>query len=172
MMKNGLPNTLVLLSILLPALLVAESAMAESETSGTLFVQSQGAALMEQPAFGGEPLDRLERGAEVTVLEATDNWYRITIEEHEGWLPALILRETPPTRRASHLDDAAEMDAGARRRASAVTTAGAVRGVEEDERLLDDPDLNIEALHRLEAMSVPADEALEFLQEQEEENEG
>ncbi|MDQ2070054.1 hypothetical protein [Natronospira bacteriovora] len=142
-------------------------AMAADEAERVVFVQSQNAALMAQPAFGGEPLERLARGMEVEVLEAGDSWHRIRVGELEGWMPALILRDTPPNRRESHLDRAAEMDASARRRASAVTTAGAIRGVEEDERLLDDPNLDVEALRRLEALAVSGDEALEFLLEEE-----
>lgn len=167
MLRSGLTTITALLLALAPL-----TVLAEGEEPVTLFVQSQGAALMEEPGFGAEALHRLDRGLEVTVLETAGNWHRISSEGTEGWVPALILRDTPPTQRASHLDGAAEMDAGARRRASAVTTAGAIRGVEEDDRLLDDPNLNVDALHRMEAQSVSGEEALQFLLEVEAEDEG
>ncbi len=167
MFRSGLTTISALLLAMLPM-----TVLAEGEDAAILFVQSQGAALMEEPAFGAETLGRLDRGLEVTVMEAEGSWRRIRSEGKEGWVPALILRETPPTQRASHLDGAAEMDAGARRRASAVTTAGAIRGVEEDDRLLDDPNLNVEALHRMEALSVSGDEALKFMLEADGEDEG
>ncbi|MCP1727822.1 hypothetical protein J2T60_001822 [Natronospira proteinivora] len=147
--------------------LMAETVAASED--GTVYVQTQGAALFEDPSFGGDPVARLAQGLEVRVLAEEDGWQRIRVEELEGWMPAMVLRDTPPTGRESHVDEAAELESSARRRASAVTTAGAIRGVEEDERLLDDPNLNIEALRRMEELGASPEEALQFMSEEEEE---
>lgn len=133
-----------------------------------LYVQSNRAAVFDGPGFDHETLGRLDRGAEVERLESRDDWHHIETDEMTGWMPGLLLREEQPVRSDSDLDAAADLGPGARRRASAVTTAGAIRGVDEDERLLDDPDLDVEQLHRLEAMAVTPEEALAFMAEEEE----
>jgi hypothetical protein len=135
-----------------------------------LYVQSDQAAVFDGPGFDRETLGRLPRGAEVRTLESREDWHRVEAESVSGWMPALLLREEPPTRTNSSLNAAADLDAGARRRASAVTTAGAVRGVDEDERLLDDPDLDVEALREMESMGVAPEEAMAFMAEDENES--
>lgn len=132
-----------------------------------LYVQSDQAAVFDGPGFDSETLGRLPRGAEVQALESREDWHRVEAESVSGWMPALLLREEPPTRSDSSLEAAADLDAGARRRASAVTTAGAIRGVDEDERLLDDPDLDVDALHEMESMRVRPEEAMAFMAEDE-----
>lgn len=141
---------------------------AEEQTPDVYYVQSHRAAVFEDPHFGAEPLDRLDQGMAVERLTTENSWHRIRIGDLEGWMPGMLLRKEPPTQRQSHVDEAAALESSARRRASAVTTAGAIRGVEENERLLDDPNLDIEQLLRLEAQKVEPEEALEFLEEGEE----
>lgn len=134
--------------------------------SQPLYVQSDQAAVFAEPGFDNDTVGRLNRGAEVETLESRGDWHRVRGESLSGWMPALLLRAEPPTRASSELDAAADLDSGARRRASAVTTAGAVRGVDEDERLLDDPDLDVEALHQMESMRVAPEEAMAFMAEE------
>jgi len=158
---------LLLLSLLSSMPLLAESEQ-EGQDDALFYVQTQRAALFEAPSFSGDPVARLAQGLEVRVLAERDGWQQIRVEDLEGWMPAMVLRQAPPTRRESHVDEAAELESSARRRASSVTTAGAIRGVEEDERLLDDPNLNIEALRRMEELGATPEEALEFMGEEEE----
>ncbi len=138
-------------------------AMADSGDEGQWYVQTDRAAVFEDPSFGGDPVARLAQGLSVESLEEVDGWHRIRVEDVSGWMPGMVLREDPPTRRQSRIDDAAELDSSARRRASAVTTAGAIRGVEEDERLLEDPNLDIEALRRMEELGASPEEAMQFM---------
>ncbi|WP_406672075.1 SH3 domain-containing protein, partial [Natronospira sp.] len=138
------------LLLLWAGLALADDEGSAEQAAKLMYVQTHNAAVFEEPGLGGDPLSRLAQGDQVQVLESTERWYRVQQEDLEGWMPNLVLRDTPPSRRQSRADEAAELEASPRRRASAVTTAGAIRGVEEEERLLDDPDLDIEQLRALE----------------------
>lgn len=157
-MQQRVRQTLYLL--VLGAVMLPLSAFAQPS-----YVQSDQAAVFEGPGFDNDTVGRLNRGVEVETLESRADWRRVRTESVTGWMPALLLREEPPTRASSNLDDAADLESGARRRASAVTTAGAVRGVDEDERLLNDPDLDVDALHEMESMRVAPEEAMSFMAE-------
>lgn len=147
---------MVLVTAILPLAAVAEP----------LYVQSDQAAVFAEPGFDNERIGRLNRGVEVEILETRDDWHHVGSDSLSGWMPALVLREEPPARSSSNLDAAADLESGARRRASAVTTAGAVRGVDEDERLLNDPDLDVDALHEMESMRVAPEQAMAFMAEE------
>jgi len=151
---------LITVGLILPASALAE---AEADADGQWYVQTDRAAVFDEPSFGDDPVARLAQGLPVESLEQQDGWHRIQVEEVSGWMPGMVLRESPPTQRQSQIDDQAELDASSRRRASAVTTAGAIRGVEEDERLLDDPNLDIEALRRMEELGASPEDAMQFM---------
>lgn len=152
---KSIMRLLVIGAAMLPLAVVAEP----------LYVQSDQAAVFAEPGFDNDTVGRLNRGAEVETLESRGDWHHVRVESLTGWMPALLLRAEPPARASGNLDAAADLDSGARRRASAVTTAGAVRGVDEDERLLDDPNLDVEALHEMEGMRVAPEEAMAFMAE-------
>lgn len=146
------------------ALLLALSSASVGAES--LFVQSLKADLLEQPKFGAAAVKQLQKGDEVALLSAEGAWYKVNAGDKSGWVSRLLVAKHPPVERASILTGR-EDEAGreARRRASAVTTAGAARGLAAEQRRPEDKAPDYAALEAVERLDISQDEALRFLRE-------
>lgn len=95
-----------------------------------LYVQSLKAKLFDTPSTRGTLVAVASRGDELRAVERQDDWIRVRRGEAEGWVSRLLVADHPPRGRTSLLDGAhPSLRDEARRRASAVATAGASRGL-------------------------------------------
>lgn len=101
-----------------------------------LFVQSLKAKIMAKPSFGANVVGVLNKGTEVKLLENNKRWLKIETGTQSGWVSSFLISNHPPINKISVLgnSETKELEQGARRRASAVTTAGAARGLSADDR--------------------------------------
>lgn len=98
----------------------------------TVFVHSAKAPLLLEPAFNSEQLRVLEKGAELQLLEQQRRWLKVALDGDTGWVSALLVKAEPPLDSLTLIgSDAVTLEGDARRRASAVATAGATRGLTE-----------------------------------------
>ncbi len=96
------------------------------------FVNYQGARVRSEPDFSGQVIAIYQLGQEVTVMEQTDNWYRIALQAHNGWIrtaqlnPAEIKNKTQPLQEVIEAaqENKAEMLSGVEQ------TSGATLGTE------------------------------------------
>ena len=101
-----------------------------------LYVQSVKAKLMAEPSFNATVVTELTKGASVNVLRSDKRWLNVQVGEQSGWISSFLLSKQPPIDKVTVLDDPKKqnLEPSARRRASAVTTAGAARGLSADDR--------------------------------------
>ncbi len=118
---------------LLFAALMAASTLSAAET---LYVQSNKAKLLETPQFNAPAVGELQKGNEVNVLQQQKRWVEVEYQGNSGWLSRFLLSDHPPLKKVTVLGDGEtlKLEENARRRASAVTTAGAARGLSADDR--------------------------------------
>lgn len=147
--------------------LLAATALAGAEE--TLFIQSERAALHEGPSLGAEQVGEAVRGEAAVRLDEEDGWFHVRIEDREGWVSDMLLDQREPADGIGMLSGEQELEVEGRRRASAVASAGGVRGLEEDEELLEDENVDVDQLHALESRPVSTERALEFLRDDDEE---
>ncbi len=130
-----------------------------------LYVQSAKAKLLAQPRFGAAVVGELERGSAIELRAEEGRWVQVGSGETLGWLTRFVIGPTPPIDRTSLLDEESPTIApNARRRASAVTTAGAARGLaaEDRQRFGGDERGNRLGLDRMEALSLSEAEVRAF----------
>jgi hypothetical protein len=149
---------------LLPLLLLFVAATLHAEER--LYIQSESAKILSEPSFKGKVVTTLQRGQAVSVKGGDARWAQVTTEQNEGWISRFLLAKDPPLDRVTILNEEGEvMEENARRRASAVTTAGAARGLTaEDRSRSSNTSLNYHALDRVEAIKVDPQEVDRFLQ--------
>lgn len=145
------------LAMLLPAI---------AWSADSLYVQSRQATLHQAPDLDAADTLTLDRGDEVILIESRDRWHKVQAAGQQGWMPQLLLGRQKPKARRSRLEGTTELDDSPRRRASEASTAGAVRGLESDDAVLDDPNLDMEQLRRLESFGVSREQAARFLLEE------
>jgi hypothetical protein len=98
----------------------------------TFFVHSAKAPLFESAAFNSTRLQTLNKGDQVLVLALQKRWVNVQFGEQQGWVPALLVNAEPPIDKVNLVgSDSITIEGEARRRASAVATAGATRGLAE-----------------------------------------
>lgn len=150
------------------AVLLALSLATSVADAETLYVQSLKAELLAEPRFGAESVRPLARGQALTALESRGGWYRAEIDGASGWISRLLVAGRPPLAKVTVFtgeEQAIEQDA--RRRASAVTTAGATRGLAAEDRARRSNDLASDffALGRVESVVIDEGTVLRFLDE-------
>lgn len=131
----------------------------------TLYLQSDSAKLTAAPSFGAAAIMSLKKGDELAVIEERDGWYRVRIDGKTGWIPRLLVSPHKPINRISVLSDRkASVKASARRRASNVTTAGAARGLANDDRhrVNQNDTADYEAVRAMESENIPPQDVETF----------
>lgn len=132
----------------------------------TLYIQSIKAKLFEAPSARTAVVAIAGRGQAVEALERRDDWVRVRLGSGEGWVAKLLVGDRPPMERPSLLGASAPLlKDEARRRASAVATAGASRGlVSGGELARSRPgEADYRALERVEESTPTRDEVSAFL---------
>lgn len=150
---------LFLLALLLP--LGMTTALAE-----TMFIQSKQAKLLSAPNFKSKPIMTLEKATQVEVINKKGRWTEIEFNTERGWVSSFILSKSPPLNRVTILKgDNVDLSKSARKRASAVTTAGAARGLAANDRMRnsDLQQTDYKALEMVEKLSVTDEEVDEFI---------
>jgi hypothetical protein len=127
-------------------------------SADNLYVQSDKAMLTATPSFTAAKIATLKKGDELTVIQEQNGWYHVRIEGESGWIPRLLVSPHKPMSRISVLS--AEKDSvkkSARRRASNVTTAGAARGLANDDRrrVNQNETADYAAVKSMESLSIP-----------------
>lgn len=98
------------------------------------YVHSAKAPLFESAAFNSTRLQTLNKGDQVLVLALQKRWVNVQFGEQQGWVPALLVNAVPPIDKVNLVgSDSITIEGEARRRASAVATAGATRGLAESD---------------------------------------
>ncbi len=150
---------------LLALALLSLTALAQAQSG---YVQSRQAKLQKEPNFSAEVLATLPRGTQVEILTTQGRWYQVQHAEQQAWVSRFLISDTPPLDKVSVLDEQAQAESlvtNARQRASAVTSAGAARGLTADERQRASSAglSNYFSVDMMENARVTPDEALEFL---------
>lgn len=131
-----------------------------------LFIQSVKARILAEPSFGASMVAEAQKGERLSELEKKGNWFKVSYRDKTGWVSRLIVSPNPPAGKISIFEDSGEtLESGARRRASAFTTAAAARGLaEERARISDKYRVDYQGLKAMEALKISEEEALAFLQ--------
>lgn len=143
-------------------LILAGMLFAPLAQADTLYVLSEKAPLLEAPSFTAATLDQLPRGASLTLVLEDGSWLQVEHGSRMAWVSRWLVGNSPPQQKTSVLTDA-EPTEEVRRRASSVTTAGAIRGLSEGETELGGDPADYEELGYLESLR-PGPEALETFQ--------
>lgn len=135
--------------------------------AASVYVKSMKAKVLAEPRFDSALVAEVERGQELALVEKAERWVKVAVSGREGWVSGLLLSDEPPKSAASVLDQGAEDISGkARRRASAIATAGASRGLTAEgvkELQEADPKADYAALAKVEAQRIDRAEALDFV---------
>ncbi|MDH5542876.1 MAG: SH3 domain-containing protein [Nitrospinota bacterium] len=106
-----------------------------ASAADTLYVQSKSAKIMNSPSFKAETTGTLKRGDQLEVIEKGKGWYQVKTGDMTGWINQLNVSRNEPMERVSIITEATEnLEDKSRRRASAVTSAAAARGLSEKDR--------------------------------------
>ncbi len=132
-----------------------------------LFVQSAKAKLMGEPTFKAAVVATVQRGDRLEQTEEKDGWFKVKAAAGAGWVYNLAVAANPPMEKVTIITaDAAELAEKSRKRASAITSAAAARGLSDAERkrLSDMGAADYRALRNLEesAGAISDKEVLEF----------
>lgn len=132
-----------------------------------LYVNSARAKLLESPTFNSKTLDNMLKGEKVTSLEKTENWFKVRYNGKIGWMSRLSVAHHPPmkrTRRMAEADDKLMNDS--RRRASAVSTTAAVRGLQniDRNRVSNNDVMDYVSLERMEKLEISKEEVMAFME--------
>ena len=148
-------------------LFIALSFVAALAQAADYYVQSIKAPILSAPSFGSSKVAEVAKGSVLKELESKGGWYRVSYKDKTGWVSRLLIGPRPPAARVSVLEGTSEnLETGARKRASAFTTAAAARGFSEDRsRVSDKYMVNFRGVERMEKVKVNDDDAMTFLLE-------
>lgn len=131
----------------------------------SLYVQSTKAKMMDQPSFSAKVVKEIEKGGKVDVQQKKERWVLVSHGKNSGWIASLLLSTQKPAEKITVLGDSGSaVSDNARRRASAVITAGATRGLTADDRRRADEEgaANYVALRWVENISVTDEQMARF----------
>jgi len=150
-------------SLLIGLLLIAPS-MAQA---ADLYVQSVKAPILSAPSLGSPKVAVASKGELLKEVEKKGDWYKVGYKDATGWVSRLLVGTKPPAGKVSVLEETEEkVEKGARKRASAFTTAAAARGLaEERARLSDKFKVDYSGVEMMEAIRITDEEASRFIQE-------
>ncbi len=100
-----------------------------------LYVQSAKAKLMSDKNFKSDLKETLKRGDRLEALENSGGWYKVSAGTTKGWVHRLSVSTNPVMEKLTLISaDAPDISRGARKRASAITSAAAARGLSDTDR--------------------------------------
>lgn len=131
-----------------------------------LFVQSVKAPLFSSPSMGSPKVVDASKGDQLKELEKKGDWHKVAYKDKTGWVSRLLVASKPPAGKVSLLEETEEkLEKGARKRASAFTTAAAARGLAEDRaRVSDKYRVDHQGVEWMEALKISDEESLKFLE--------
>lgn len=149
------------------SLLIALLFIAPLSQAAVYYVQSVKAPILSDTSFGSPKLAEASKGDALNEVEKKGSWHKVIYKNKTGWVSRLLIGPKPPANRVSVLVGTGEnLESGARKRASAFTTAAAARGFAEDRsRVSDKYKTNYAGVERMEAVKISDDVAMTFLQE-------
>ena len=131
--------------------------------ASTVYVHSAKARLMAEPSFSAGIILTLAKGDRLELLEAQQRWAKVRLNDQEGWISTLLIKEQPPIDVISVIgSEAISLEGEARLRASDVATAGATRGLTEGEALTGDKASDFDELLELEQQQISDEEVQQF----------
>jgi len=141
--------------------------MAPAVQAAIIYVQSVRAPILVSPSFGSSRLVEAVKGEALKELEIKAGWHKVSYKDKTGWVSRFLVGAKPPAGRVSVLEGSSEnLQSGARRRASAFTTAAAARGFAEDRtRVSDKYKVNFSKVERMEAIKISDEVAMSFIRE-------
>jgi len=150
-------------SLLIGLLLIAPSIAQAAD----LYVQSVKAPILSAPSVGSPKVAVAAKGETLKQIEKKGDWFKVEYKGASGWISRLLVGANPPAGRVSVLELTEEkVEKGARKRASAFTTAAAARGLaEERARLSDKFKVDYNGVEMMEAIRITDEEASRFIQE-------
>lgn len=150
------------LSLLPSMVLVSLPALAAPQ-----YISSNKAKVLASPSFQAELVVELVKGDMVEVVDQKGVWLNVSVANKTGWLSKFLVKETPPNDRVTVLpgDNKTELK-DVRRRASAITTAAAARGLAATARAESESKVvaNLEGVRYMESFSVSSQELQQFSQ--------
>lgn len=130
------------------------------------YVQSKKADVKAEPVMTSENLLSLFAGDSVDLEKVKGRWAKIRYGEISGWVNHFLLGKNPPVSFKSLLNhENNNLVKSVRRRSSAISSAGAARGLSEIESESEDRALNIEDLEEMETIDINDEDVVRFLNE-------
>lgn len=136
--------------------------------AGTVYVQSSKAKIFTAPSFQSQLLITANKGDELTVLETSNQWVKVSYQKHTGWIASLLVNSKPPQDKITVIKekDGNTPQDSARRRTSASASAAAARGLRQDERARasDQSRTDYPAVEKMEAGKASEKDVEDFIQ--------
>ena len=131
------------------------------------YVQSRQAPIWESPNFQADKSGVLDQGQTVEVIEEKGGWVHLRCQEHEGWVPRMMIGTTPPEEAGVKDQQALEsLEQRARLRPSAFASTAAARGLmDKKENFSQGLALDFPAVEKMESWRVSDEDAARFLEE-------
>ncbi len=130
------------------------------------FIKSAKVDLLSAAEKGSDVVATLERDTEVKELDVDRTWVKVESDGKAGWVSKIFLSKKKSMGTSqSLLDTDEDLSSSARKRASALTSAGAARGLRagSDQLYQEDGEENLAALKIMESWKVDDEVGLEFL---------
>jgi len=134
----------------------------------TVYVHARQANILSGPSVKAPVVTLVKRGQALVVDAKQGRWLQVSVNNRQGWVSRLLVKNKPVMDRVSVLQDADEqLQSNARRRASSATESAATRGLRSDDRLRlsDESVVDFDSLERMEGLSVSEDDAVTFLEQ-------
>jgi uncharacterized protein YgiM (DUF1202 family) len=96
------------------------------------YIKSVKAKVMTEASNSSPVKFELNQGEEIKELAVDKNWIQIEHTQRQGWVPKLLISKDKPLKIESALSKGEDISGNARSRASAMTSAGAARGLMQD----------------------------------------
>jgi SH3-like domain-containing protein len=95
-----------------------------------MYILANQANVMPQASMDGTPIEVLDHGTKITVLETDDIWVRITMNDQSGWICKFVLTtQNPLDASVASAIQSINLNKQARKRASSYATAATTRGL-------------------------------------------
>lgn len=144
--------------------LIVMFAVSMTVSAKTMYVRSAKAYMLNAPAYKAKRVIQLEKGASVEEIAVKGSWTQIKIDNHEGWMPKMVLSSQPLKPRVSLLSQKVDIASKARRRASRYSSTAAVRALTSGRARISTMDMpDYEALRNIERIEIDEKEAIEFV---------
>lgn len=133
----------------------------------TMYIQSMRAKIVDKPTFRAKTIMPLKKGDQIKVIQTKGRWLKVSIKGKQGWISKFLVASHPPVKKINVLGRRNQIMTNVRRRASAVTTAGAARGLSADQRrrASSKGGNNFIALEKLEMLGVTEEDVKLFVVE-------